>query len=61
MSYEGTNQTIGKEKIEALRIILGDIQGEPVSYDDAEEVAVTLISLYDLLAREPEVDYETNN
>ena len=55
------------DKIEELRIILGNIRGEAISYDDAEEVATTLISLYDLLAREPEHDleigvtYETHN
>ena len=67
MNYEGINQSIGEEQIESLRLILGNIQGEAISYDDAEEVATTLISLYDLLAREPEHDleieanYETRN
>jgi hypothetical protein len=50
MDNEGINQSLGAEKIESLRLILEQVQGVSISYEDAEEVADTLLSFYKLLA-----------
>lgn len=41
-----------KASIEQLQIILGEQSGASVTFEEAEEVGVQLISLYECLARE---------
>ena len=55
MNNEGINQSIGTEKIESLRLILEQVQGVPISYEDAEEVADNLLSFYELLASDSQL------
>ena len=44
------------DNTESLRQILESNNSDPVSYEDAQEVADTLLQLYELLAEEVEVD-----
>ena len=55
MNNEGINQSIGAEKIESLRLILEQVQGVSISYEDAEEVADNLLSFYELLASDSQL------
>ena len=59
MNYEGINQAIDNQQIESLRLILERLHNLSFSHEDAEEVAESLLSFYDLLAKdaEPEVAY----
>jgi hypothetical protein len=54
MLYEGSNQTQEKDKVEVLRLILEREQGRPVAYDEALEVAESLISFFEVLIQKEE-------
>lgn len=41
-----------KQSVERLRIILERQSGLPIAYDEAAEISVQLIALYECLARE---------
>jgi hypothetical protein len=49
-SYEGNNKTAETEEIEVLRKILEIEQKQPISYEEAFEVARLLVGFYDKLA-----------
>jgi len=50
MSYEGSYETLQADRIEQLRLILQKQQLRPVSYPDAQAVAESLITFYEILA-----------
>jgi len=54
MNYEGNNQTIEKDRVEILRLILEHEQERPVTRDEAVEVAESLISFFEVLVQESE-------
>lgn len=54
MLYEGNNQTVEKDRVEILRLILEREQGRPVTRDEAVEVAESLISFFEVLIQEGE-------
>ena len=58
MNYEGINQSIGEEQIESLRLILENLHGETFSYQDVKEISETMLSFYELLARQPDNQFE---
>lgn len=41
-----------KTKIEQLQVILADQSGTNVTFEEAEEIGIQLVSLYECLARE---------
>jgi len=49
-SHEGNNKTAETENIEVLRKILEIEQKQPISYEEAFEVAQLLVGFYDKLA-----------
>jgi len=49
-SYEGNNKTADTENIKVLRKILEIEQKQPISYEEAFEVAQLLVGFYDKLA-----------
>ena len=49
MSDEGTS-TLGKDRIESLRLILEHEQSRSIAYDEALEIGESLISFYEVLA-----------
>jgi len=49
-SHEGDNKTVETENIEVLRKILEIEQKQPISYEEAFEVAQLLVGFYDKLA-----------
>ena len=49
-SHEDSNKTAGTEDIENLRKILEAEQRQPISYEEAFEVAQLLVGFYDKLA-----------
>lgn len=52
--FEGNNQEDDAEQIEALRLILERKQQRPFSYDEARELAESLLSFFEVLAEEVE-------
>lgn len=54
MNYEGNNQTVEKDRVEILRLILEREQERPVTHDEAVEVAESLISFFEVLVQEGE-------
>jgi hypothetical protein len=50
MLPEGNNQSEQSDEVEALRLILEQEQHRPVNYDEAQEVADSLISFFEVLA-----------
>ena len=50
MLPEGNNQSEKDTEVEALRLILEQEQHRPVTYDEAQEVADSLISFFEVLA-----------
>lgn len=58
MNYEGINQTISKDKVESLRLILEQVYGGSISLTDAEDIADNLLGLYKLLSIDSEVNKE---
>lgn len=58
MNYEGINQTISKDKVESLRLILEQVYGGSINLTDAEDIADNLLGLYKLLSIDSEVNKE---
>jgi hypothetical protein len=58
MNYEGINQTISKDKVESLRLILEQVYGGSINLTDAEDIAYNLLGLYKLLSIDSEVNKE---
>ena len=54
MLYEGNNQTVEKDRVEILRLILEREQERTVTRDEAAEVAESLISFFEILVQEGE-------
>lgn len=50
--------TPSQANIEQLRIILEERSGAQVSFEEAEEVGIQLVSLYECLARERDIKKE---
>jgi hypothetical protein len=50
MLPEGNNQSEQSDEVEALRLILEQEQHRPVTYEEAQEVADSLISFFEVLA-----------
>jgi hypothetical protein len=50
MFREGMIEPLEQDRIELLRTILETEQGRPVSYDEAAEIADTMINFYQTLA-----------
>ena len=50
MLPEGNNQSEKDTEVEALRLILEQEQHRPVTYEEAQEVADSLISFFEVLA-----------
>lgn len=50
MLYEGNNQILERNRIESLRLILEREQHRSVAYEEALEVAESLISFFEVLA-----------
>lgn len=53
--------TPNQANIEQLRVILEDRSGTKVSFEEAEEVGIQLVSLYECLARERESPEEQSD
>ncbi len=51
----------GEDKIRLLQSILEAESGKPVSFEEAEEVGIQLITLYECLARDRTILARSNN
>ena len=58
MNYEGINQSIDKDRIESLRVILEKVHNQPFSYEEVQEIADTMLSFYDILSKPIELNQE---
>ena len=54
MRYEGSYETVQADRIEQLRLILQKQQLRPISYLDAQAVAESLVTFYEVLASDAE-------
>ncbi len=54
MLYEANNQAVEKNRVETLRLILEHEQQRKVTYNEALEVAESLISFFEVLVQENE-------
>jgi predicted ATPase len=59
MLQEGNSETTERERVEALRRILEREQGRPVSFEEASEVAESLVSFYEVLGAEVQVEWSS--
>ncbi|HUD06815.1 MAG TPA: hypothetical protein VMR34_02915 [Candidatus Saccharimonadales bacterium] len=49
MLYEGKNKAPETDRVETLRLILENEQNRSISYAEAQEIADSLISFYEIL------------
>ncbi len=52
MQAEGNKSVLAADNVESLRLILEHEQSRPIAYDEALEVAESLLSFYELLAQD---------
>ena len=55
MFIEGSAQTSGVDKIEALRLILENEQHKSITYGEALEVGESLLHFFEILANDAEL------
>jgi hypothetical protein len=56
MHYEGNNQTNQNERVESLRLILENEQNRSITYAEAQDIADSLISFFEVLAQTEQSD-----
>lgn len=61
MSYEGIKQTTENDRVEALRLILESEQNRTITYVEAQDIADSLISFFEVLAQTEQGDGSSLN